>query len=773
MSSVSSTGSLGTSGLRGYGGLASGLDRDTLIEQMTAGTRSKIAVQKQRKQSMVWKQDAYRSITSKLLAFTDNYMSMTSSKSLYNSTLFSPSKINTSGTYSKFVSATGTSLNASQISVLGVKQLASNASITTDKIKSTSSMDTEAIDLSKPTWTETLEGESISVTYGNKSYSVVFSSSGKDADGNTVPRNYDTVDNAIASMNASLADKEAENGKKLSEIMEFYKDSSGKIGVRNIDTDSNHLEVSGNKSFEAMGFLDSQKIDLTENRTHVASSEAVLKTDQKPAGEKLQGTSMNFSYNGTTKAITLSGTYNTMEELREDLEKELGKAFGEGRIKVSANSDPSDPTNAGKGSLSFQTTTPGTGADDPSSILKITGGSYSAREILGVENGASNRINLNGTLKHEFGLTNGQTSLEINGVTIDGITEDTTVGELIAKINNSDAGVKASYVEGTDKFIINSTADGASGKVDVTSGTLADTIFKGASAAGPKRGQDAVISVDYGAGVEEIQRGSNTFDLDGMSVTVSGTFGYDDTTGALINGSDAVTFKPEMDTEKATSAISDFIKDFNEIIALVNSEYTTRPDRNYFPLTDEQKEDMSEEEIKAWEKEAKKGLLFNDNELSNLASDLRMTLSGLDRNALEKIGITTSDSYSDNGKLVFDETKFKAALENDPEAVQKVFSNSDGKSGLADKMENTIQKYAKKTGSFKGSLIQLAGATESPLSLTQNSMYNQIKQYDEVIENLNNKLETEQDRYIKQFTSLETLISQMNSQSSWLSSQFG
>lgn len=771
MSSISSTGSLGTSGLRGYGGLASGLDRDTLIEQMTAGTRSKIAVQKQRKQSMVWKQEAYRNITSKLLAFTDNYMSMTSSKSLYSNTLFSPSKINTAGTYSKYVSATGTSSNASQISVLGVKELAKNASLTTDKIKSTSSMDTDGIDLSKDTWTETLEGESISVTYGNKKYSVVFSSSGKDANGNTVSRDYDTVDNAISSMNASLADKELENGKKLGEVMEFYKDSSGKIGVRNIDTDSNHLEVSGNKSFDAMGFGSGQELDLTSTRSYVAANQAVLKTDQKPAGEKLQGTSMNFSYNGTTKAITLSGTYHTMEDLRADLEKELGKAFGEGRIKVSTKTDPSDPTNTAKGSLSFQTTSPGTNADDPSSILKITGGSYSAREILGVENGASNRINLNGSLKHEFGLTNGQTSLEINGKQITGITEDTTVGELIAEINASDAGVKVSYVEGTDKFIINSTADGASGKVDVSSGTLADTIFKGASAAGPQTGQDAVISVDYGAGVEEIRRGTNTFDLDGMSVTVSGTFGY--TGGVLDSNPDAVTFKAEMDTEKATSAVSDMIKDFNEIITLVNSEYITKPNRDYFPLTDEQKKEMSDEEIKAWEKEAKKGLLFNDNELSSLASDLRMTLSGLDRNALEKIGITTSDSYSDNGKLVFDETKFKAALENDPEAVQKAFANVDGKSGLADKMENTIEKYAKKLGSYKGTLVQLAGATEVPLSLTQNTMYKQINEYDDVIKNLKNKLETEQDRYIKQFTSLETLISQMNSQSSWLSSQFG
>ena len=64
-----------SSQIRGYGGLASGLDRDTLIEQMTSGTRAKIAKQGQQKTKLEWQMEAMRDITSKIYGFTSNYTS--------------------------------------------------------------------------------------------------------------------------------------------------------------------------------------------------------------------------------------------------------------------------------------------------------------------------------------------------------------------------------------------------------------------------------------------------------------------------------------------------------------------------------------------------------------------------------------------------------------------------------------------------------------------------------------------------------------------------
>ena len=76
------------------------------------------------------------------------------------------------------------------------------------------------------------------------------------------------------------------------------------------------------------------------------------------------------------------------------------------------------------------------------------------------------------------------------------------------------------------------------------------------------------------------------------------------------------------------------------------------------------------------------------------------------------------------------------------------------------------------TGATKGILVERAGSIYAPTTVLSNSIQKQMERLDDYIERLQDKLETETDRYISQFTSLETLISQMNNQSSYLSSMF-
>ena len=220
------------------------------------------------------------------------------------------------------------------------------------------------------------------------------------------------------------------------------------------------------------------------------------------------------------------------------------------------------------------------------------------------------------------------------------------------------------------------------------------------------------------------------------------------------------------------------IEDYNKMIEVVNKQLTTRPDRDYQPLTSEQRKEMSEEEIKLWEEKAKTGMLYNDSDLRTLSSDLRFIISGGTSQQLSEIGITTSNLYSDNGKLTLDETNLRAALEKDPQRVEQLFTAGEGVNdkgssiaGMATNLKNTMKKYVNTLGSWesKGILVKKAGAESSPISLTENYMYKQLQDINKAITKLQSRLETERDRYIKQFTSLETLISQMNSQSSWLS----
>ena len=133
MSSVSSTSSsLGNTALRGFGGLASGIDRDALIEKMTASTTSKITSKKQAMTKLEWKRDAYRSISNKIIDLQDNYLSYSATKSLKNSDFFAKNQVSVQGDpdYTKYISATGNADTASRVSVLGVKQLATSATLT-------------------------------------------------------------------------------------------------------------------------------------------------------------------------------------------------------------------------------------------------------------------------------------------------------------------------------------------------------------------------------------------------------------------------------------------------------------------------------------------------------------------------------------------------------------------------------------------------------------------------------------------------------------------
>ena len=98
MASVSgATSSLGNTALRGFGGLASGIDRDSLIEQLTAGTASKITKQKLAMTKLTWKQDAFRSISNKILDLQDNFLDFSAANSLKDPSFFAKDQITVMG----------------------------------------------------------------------------------------------------------------------------------------------------------------------------------------------------------------------------------------------------------------------------------------------------------------------------------------------------------------------------------------------------------------------------------------------------------------------------------------------------------------------------------------------------------------------------------------------------------------------------------------------------------------------------------------------------
>ena len=809
MASVGSLSSSTSNSIRGYGGLASGLDRDELIKGMTLGTTSKLNQQEQKKQKIEWMQEAVRAISDKMISFHGKYTeTLTSSSNLFSSLLWGRNKITTSGANSKYVSITGTASGADAMTIMGIKQKAQNASLSSER-KPASTMTSESIDTS--TTVQTLKNQTLEFSVAGENYKVVLNE-GK----------YSTVDEAAKSIQEILNKTEVTGGQKLGNLITVTADG----GAFKIDAVSKSLisgkptMLKGGSALEYMG-IENKEVDFSVGTQGPVSSDTSKIDLEKTWTEMVKGQTLTFSYNGTEAKIEIANDANTLEEVQKSLQKSLDAKFGKDRVSVDIK-NKDDSGNAITPKLTFRTTIPGDGATketDDSSILKVTGGNHETLSALGLSAGLSNRTNFDEKVdlsafgpaeekeipvKDKDGNDTGETVKEywykfkLNGEDIQVRGDENgfaTKKDLINAINNSNANVTVTYQEAADKFTFTSKVNGASGVIDFSDNTK-EANDKLSEVFGLKRdkmdtsvrGQDAIVAVKYAGSDQEVElrRDSNTFTVDGLTIALKGEFGYKKNDAGELerdHSVDAVEINASVDVDKLMDTIKSFVADYNAIVDMVNGELTTKHDRDYDPLTSEQKGELSESEISKWETKAKEGLLYGDSDLRSLSMDLRVVVSGGLLTKFEEIGINLSSSYSDNGKLNIDESKLRAALETDPESVQKLFTSTAGKdaegnetfNGLATNLKNVMNKYVKTIGSMetKGILIRKAGSKSAAQSLTQNTYYDQLTAIDKMIDKLKARLKTEQDRYISQFSTLETMIANMNSQSSYLSSMGG
>lgn len=807
MASVGSLSSSTSNSIRGYGGLASGLDRDELIKGMTLGTTSKLNQQEQKKQKIEWMQEAVRAISDKMISFHGKYTeTLTSPTNLFSSLLWGRNKITTSGDNSKYVSISGTASGADAMTIMGIKQKAQNASLSSTG-KPASTMTSESIDFSD---VQTLKNQTLEFSYAGKDYKVLLNEG-----------DYSTVDNAVSSIQNILNKTDVGEGKKLGDVIKVTRDGDAfKIEANEKIVGDKPTVLKGGTALEYMG-IENKEVNFSDGTQGPVSSDTSKIDLEKTWAERVKGQTLTFSYNGTEAKIEIANDANTLEEVQKSLQKSLDAKFGKDRVSVDIK-NKDDSGNAITPKLTFRTTIPGDGATketDDSSILKVTGGNYETLSALGLRAGLSNRTNFDEKVdlsafgpaeekeipvKDKDGNDTGETVKEywykfkLNGEDIQVRGDENgfaTKKDLINAINNSNANVTVTYQEAADKFTFTSKVNGASGVIDFSKNSV-DANNKLSEVFGLNRdkmndsvrGQDAIVAVKYAGSDQEVElrRDSNTFTVDGLTIALKGEFGYKKNAGELErdHSVDAVEINASVDVDKLMDTIKSFVADYNAIVDLVNGELTTKHDRDYDPLTSDQKAELSETEISKWETKAKEGLLYGDSDLRSLSMDLRVVVSGGLLVEFEKIGINLSSSYSDNGKLSIDESKLRAALETDPEKVQNLFTSKEGgigadgkptSNGLATNLKSVMDKYVKTVGSMetKGILIRKAGSKSAAQSLTQNTYYDQLTALDKLINQLKTRLKTEQDRYISQFSTLETMIANMNSQSSYLSSMGG
>ena len=820
MSSGSSSSIYGSRNSNIISGLASGMDTEAMIEGMVQGYQQKITQLGQDRTMLQWQQSAYQSISDKLVEFSRKYMSYNSpATNLFSASFFNNAILTSAnGTYADLVSATGKS--SSTIVLNAVAQLAEAARYTHDA----SGLDTslgkgEPVKLGEKQPLSTMSG-SLTLEYGNKKVTLDFGELElfNKADG--------TLD--TAKFQTALQDKLKEqkittsSGDQVSAdtLIDVKVDSNGTVTLSDKKGAGNNVHFSG-ATGDLKNLVTSADAEGTSSFT-LSTTEKVVKEDATKA-EYLSGKSFTVTLNGQTKTFTLGeidpSKGNLHEQVKQNLQEGLDKAFGKGKITVDM-----DTTGPGERSFSFSVsngdtfriTSPvgevlGLGENgvtsyvdtgktlgdllgrtsDGAGLNGLTGGELAkaigdVTEIKDKDGKVTSRVDSEGNTVDEQGYRLDKDGkrfqeyeLTVNGVSIGKYNKDTALETVLNDINsNTEAGVSVSFSKTTNQFVFTAKETGAGGRVEI-GGELGERLFGKVDVTDKDHytdGQDAKFTATINGQKMEFSRSSNTFDLDGMSITLNGTFEVKD-------GETPVTFSSKTDTDKIIDVVKTMVEDYNAIVSEVKKAYSDMPleksdGSRYKPLTDEDKADMTESEIKAYEEKAKTGILFMDRDLSSLYSALRSAVApgGSDGSFLRSIGIKTS--YEDGlTTLSLDENALREALEQNPDQVKDAFTKSKENGAASDGLMASIQKvtdrYAATTGATKGILIEKAGSKYSPSAALNNTLLEQMKDIDKQVDKWQAKMSDKVDYYTNKFTQLEMLIAQMNSQSSSLAGMMG
>lgn len=541
---------------------------------------------------------------------------------------------------------------------------------------------------------------------------------------------------------------------------------------------SRYVEVMVN-SDAASGTHTIDKIEQIATSSTVSSSG---KLSDKITGDidlsALTPAELNTAVDGKTFSITLDGvlreitidatelpdsTFDSTAELTSYLDTKFDEEFGAGRIVTSIEG----------GSLSMS-------ADN--SVIQVVSGAAGSDFLasVGIENSEKNILDLDGSVESVFGET-GDMTFEINGTSFT-FANTASLRYIMDEVNKSDANVKMTYSTMSDTFSIESKDTGGSSYVEIsnTSGDLfgASSHIK-IDAGKTQNGQDARIFLD--GSVTAYTRSSNSFTIDGT------TFSLKEVTN------ESIEYKVENNTEGMFEKIVSYVDSFNKLYADLKETLSEKVELDYDPLTEAQREEMSEKEIELWEEKAKSGVLRNDTILNSITSSLRKALydsiEGADL-TFREIGIEDSKDYS-KFELVIDESTLRTALSDNPEEVMALFNKEEdikysatlsaddrstryGEVGFGQRVGDILKgavRTNRDTNGYKGSLVEKVGVDGDTSEVT-NFMKKKLDTMETKIKKAIEMMTDKEEYYWDQFTYMETVISRLNSQSESLYGMF-
>lgn len=355
------------------------------------------------------------------------------------------------------------------------------------------------------------------------------------------------------------------------------------------------------------------------------------------------------------------------------------------------------------------------------------------------------------------------------------IDASTSIGSLITEINRSGmgkAGVSA-YLDGNGNLnffnedsanpisFTDATADGEDLLASLGLATATTTAVAYDQVLG--LGQDAEVEFNGITGTYS----TNTLSINGITFDLK-------TEQAAMDSPVSITVNRNVD--KIYDSIKAYVDKYNEMIDLVNGKLSEEKYREFLPLTDEQKGELSEDQVKKWEEKAMSGLLRSDMMLSGAMNNFRYglakSITGLssgDLSTLAEIGIKTG-VYTEKGKLHINEADLKAAISEKPDEVLNLFTSSDSSDSTGDRNGFAVRLYDMADNLIDQIIDKAGTSTSVPENFI---MGKDMQRLDTEIYELTRKLNSTEERYYRQFTAMEKAINQMNSQSMYLLQQFG
>ncbi|MGE6855466.1 flagellar hook-associated protein 2 [Bacillus sp. FSL K6-2841] len=392
--------------------------------------------------------------------------------------------------------------------------------------------------------------------------------------------------------------------------------------------------------------------------------------------------------------------------------------------------------------------------------------------------GASGFTAANGTFTFEVTTPDSTTP---KTVTIN-TTDTDTLDSIMSKLNNSQLGVtayKGQIFDGTnyvDTIALTSRTTGEGVSIKATDGNSASFLTQlGFQVDGDNKlvattqGQKAQYEIN---GLK-MENNNNTFTQAGITYELKGTTDK------------PVSLNVSTDVDTIFDKIKQFVDKYNELVEQVNGKVNEKRNRDYHPLTAEEKKAMSDKEVELWETTAKSGLLRSDSILRGGASKIRsdfyadITTSDANKIHITQIGITTSNKYKDGGKLEINEEKLRKAIEEDPQKISQMFIS--GSLNVDSKDKDKAQQQYNEQGIIHRVKNSLSAFTKS-IQTKAGSTTMELKEYGlgKDLDSLTKRMDTFQDRlklvearYYKKFNAMDSAIQKLNNQSGYLSQLLG